>query len=68
MKIKIDADTVTLSQLLMLRTTIEQHAGTTPVEIEFAAANRLVATLHLDATVTLGPSLEKSLKAIPSVL
>jgi len=33
-----------------------------------AAANRLVATLHLDATVNLSPSLEKSLKAIPSVL
>ncbi len=67
MKIKIDADQVTLSQLLSLKTSLEQHAGSTPVELEFSAARKLVATLQLDVTVTPGAALEEGLKAIPSV-
>ena len=68
MKIKINIDSVSLSQVLSLRTILEQHAGSTPVEIEFAAGNRPVATLQLDTSVTPGPALEQSLKSLSSVI
>ncbi len=60
MQIKIDADKVTLSQILALRTVLEQHAGPTAVELEFVTGTRAVATLALDATVTTGAALEQS--------
>ena len=67
MKIKMNADTVTLSQILSLRTLLEENKGSTPTELEFLAEGRLIATLQLEATVTPGQALEEKLKAIPSV-
>jgi DNA polymerase-3 subunit alpha len=68
--IKVDADHIRLSEILTLKELFIRHKGTVPVRLDFRAADRLIAVLHIESRwgVQLNQELEHHLRQIPVVI
>jgi len=61
--LKVDADAVKLSHILLLKRLFEKHRGTQPVQIDFMVGERAIAAVQIDAAwgVTQSPEFHKDL-------
>ena len=57
-QVKIDAANVKLSHILNLKKIFEKHRGTVPVQLEFADKEHAIASVHVNSTWGVTPSIE----------
>lgn len=66
LKLTLNTAEVRLSHILTLKETFAKHRGPSPIQIEFHAENRALATLHIESRwgVVLNDQLEKELRTL----
>ena len=64
--IHLDANTLTLSELLHIKSLLAEHPGSTPLQVNFLISGHPFATLHLSEGVNYGSSLQQRLAQISS--
>lgn len=69
LKLRVKADTVRLSQILLLKELFTQHRGDLAVQLEFVSDTRTIAIVHIDSRwgVVKTPLLEEALRKITDV-
>lgn len=70
LRLKVDADTVTLGHIVDIKEIFSQHRGTTPVQISFEVQGQQIATLDIETRwgVINSEVLHQKLRSIPSIL
>lgn len=65
--LKVDADSVRLSHILLLKTLFEKHRGSTPVQVDFVVGDKAIATVHIDSAwgVALSPEFDREIAQHP---
>lgn len=69
-KLDVDANVIRLSHILKLKHLFQKHHGPSPIQIDFWAEDKAIATVHIDSGwgITPTPEFHQELKAVPGII